>query len=66
MQGHGLYTAMVRLHLEYANQVWAPRLQRQIDFLENVQRQATRLVPGLKNLSHDDRLMALNLPMLTL
>ena len=60
-----LYKAMVRPHLEYANQVWAPRYQRQIDALENVQRRATRLIPGLKHLSYEDRLKYLKLPTLT-
>ena len=55
---------MVRPHLEYANQVWAPRLQRQIDSLENVQRRATKLVPGFKDMSYENRLKALNLPTL--
>ena len=56
---------MVRPHLEYANQVWAPRYQRQIDVLENVQSRATRLIPGLKHLSYEDRLKYIKLPILT-
>ena len=50
-----LYKAIIRPHLEYANQVWAPRYHRQIDALENVQRRATRLIPGSKHLSYEDR-----------
>ena len=38
-----LYRANVRLHLEYANQVWALRYQGQVDACENDQRRATRL-----------------------
>ena len=59
-----LYKSMVRPHLEYANQVWAPRLLKHIEMLENVQRRATKLVPGLKNLEYEDRLRRLKLPTL--
>ena len=45
-----LYKALVRPHLEYANQIWSPRLQRQIDSIENVQKRATKLLPGYDNL----------------
>ena len=32
-----LYTALVWSHLEYANQVWCPRLKKHIEAIENVQ-----------------------------
>ena len=51
-----LYKALVRPHLEYANQIWAPRLQRQIDSVENMQKRATKLLPGYDNLSYEERL----------
>ena len=60
-----LYKALVRPHLEYANQIWAPRLQRQIDSIENVQKRATKLLPGYDNLSYEERLKKLRLPSLT-
>ena len=60
-----LYKALVRPHLEYANQIWAPRLQRQIDSIENVQKRATKLLPGYDNLSYEERLKKLRLPTLT-
>ena len=51
-----LYKALVRPHLEYANQIWAPKLQRQIDSIENVQKRATKLLPGYENLCYENRL----------
>ena len=54
----------MRPHLEYANQVWAPMYKRQETIIENVQRRATKLVPGLKDLSFEDRLRSLGLPTL--
>ena len=60
-----LFTSMVRPHLEYAAAVWNPHLQRHITEIENVQRRASKMVPGLKELSYPDRLRILNLPTLS-
>ena len=60
-----LYKALVRPHLEYANQIWSPWLQRQIHSIENVQKRATKLLPGYDNLSYEERLKKLRLPTLT-
>ena len=59
-----LYTSLVRPHLEYANPVWNPYLKKHIDLIENVQRRATKMVPGLTNLTYEERLKKLNLPTL--
>jgi hypothetical protein len=59
-----LYKALVRPHLEYANQVWAPMYKRQEEVLENVQRRGTKLIPGYHDLSYKERLQKLNLPTL--
>jgi hypothetical protein len=59
-----LYKGLIRPQLEYASSVWSPHLIRQIDILEKVQKRATKLVPGLSNLSYPDRLKTLKLPTL--
>ena len=59
-----LFTALVRPHLEYANAVWSPFLKKHITAIENVQRRATKYLPGLRDLSYEERLKIVNLPTL--
>ena len=51
-----LYKAIVRPHLEYCIQAWNPYLRKDVDMLEKIQRRATKLIPGLRYLTHDERL----------
>ena len=45
-----LYKTLVRPHLEYANCVWSPLLERDRTTIEKVQRRATKMIPALKDL----------------
>ena len=47
-----LFVAMVRPHFEYGATVWNPHFKKQITLIENVQRRATKQIPGLAHLSY--------------
>ena len=54
-------SALVRPHLEYCIQMWSPQYRRDMELLECIQRRATKMIPGLEQLSYEDRLRGLGL-----
>ena len=59
-----LFVSIVRPHLEYGAPIWNPHQKNLITVIENVQRRATRAIPGMEGKSYKERLESLQLPTL--
>jgi len=56
-----LYKSLVRPHLEYCTVAWSPHYSKDKDILERLQHRFIRMVPGLKNMPYEQRLIQLHL-----
>ena len=59
-----IYKGLVRPHLEYAAPIWSPHSIKMKEEIENVQRRATKTIPGYRELTYEERLKKLKLPTL--
>jgi len=59
-----LFKGLCRMQLEYAVPVWSPNKMKDIEKVESVQRRATKQIPGMKDLTYQERLIKLKMPTL--
>jgi hypothetical protein len=58
------FVAVVHPNLEFGNAVWSPRLEKNKNLIESVQRCATKIISGLKGKSYKVLLKIMKLPSL--
>ena len=56
-----LYKSLVRPHLEYCISAWSPHYNKDKQLLERIQHRFTHMLPGMKELSYNQRLRKLGL-----
>jgi hypothetical protein len=57
-----LFTSLVRPHLEYLVTVWNPIWKKDQILIEGVLRRATKLIPNMKDLPYEERLVKMKIP----
>jgi hypothetical protein len=60
-----LFVAVMHPNQEFGNYLWSPRFEKDKNVIENVQRRATRIIPGLKGKFYEERLKIIKLPSLS-
>lgn len=50
-----LYSALVRAHVVYWVQFWAPQYKRNVDLLERIQQRVVKMIKGLEQLFNEKR-----------
>ena len=58
------YKTIVRPHLEYCIQAWRPYRKKDIDKLDRIQQRATKMIPELRDLRYESRLLQCGLTIL--
>ena len=56
-----LCSALVRPHLEYCTKVGSPQLKKDVELLEQVQKQITKVIRGLEHPSYEEKVGELGL-----
>jgi hypothetical protein len=59
-----LYKGLVRAHIETSVIIWNPYTSEMIDAIESVQKRATRMIPGYRDMTYEERNKSLDLPSL--
>ena len=56
-----ILSTLIRPQLEYAAVIWSPHMRKHVKKIERIQRLATRMIPGFKELPYEERLMRLDM-----
>ncbi|GAB0175516.1 mitochondrial enolase superfamily member 1 [Grus japonensis] len=56
-----LYSALLRPHLEFCVQFWAPQFKKDMDILKKFQQKTMKMIKSLEHLSNEESLTELRL-----